>query len=592
MCDEGYAISQVQATEAILKSQNITIHSDGTSRDTKKVVSEQISTGGNETLFLGFTPVATEDASTLLEVTLNSLKRLADSSCEMLALSPDELLQQIQSRISSTMSDRASAMKLWGKKLEEHLQEESTSNVKLNFLHCNAHFLLGLSSKCEKSLLESEAHFKSESDCSLGRDRTDDFFKTDSESSTSRLIRTACEVLGPRGDQKCGRHHDWMTFCPDSNIPSFKSNRFNCFFEAAAALIYHLKTIRLFFSSGTLDEDNLNKKLKAVAMDVDDDQLMCFVCAVALFYLKVTGPYWVLVNSDVLYADFHMYVKMMFSNFQLMSENPSLFLDRKCLSVFENQFPITSPMWESVHAFSNLTDNSAVIENILSNLAKDCIVVTEKQLSDFLPGGKFENVDDSSRRQISHCPLTNLIGESSFGDFDYDMSKRRGASLHNRSANHVIKRNGTVGYITKKPEATQSLLFSHAKKMGKQLRKDNRAMEMKVVIDTKQKFADNQSKKIAKLQAALSRHSKAVDSVKDHGGPCGSPEDVDDLVAKLRSAKKSDRHISEVLKSEIRYQKEMYGQKLKFGDLKFMVSTLKKCLSPVDEPPLKKSKHN
>ena len=36
MGDEDYAVSQMQVVENVLKSDNVTLHSDGTSRDQKK----------------------------------------------------------------------------------------------------------------------------------------------------------------------------------------------------------------------------------------------------------------------------------------------------------------------------------------------------------------------------------------------------------------------------------------------------------------------------------------------------------------------------------------------------------------------------
>ena len=48
---------------------------------------------------------------------------------------------------------------------------------------------------------------------------------------------------------------------------------------------------------------------------------------------------------------------------------------------------------------------------------------------------------------LRHCSLTNLIGESAFGDLDFDFNIRRNASIHNRSATHCIKRNKTMHFL-------------------------------------------------------------------------------------------------------------------------------------------------
>ena len=62
----------------MLAAENFTLHTDGTSRNGKKIVGHQISLDSGETLSLGFTTVATEDSSTLLDVTVQLLQEIKD----------------------------------------------------------------------------------------------------------------------------------------------------------------------------------------------------------------------------------------------------------------------------------------------------------------------------------------------------------------------------------------------------------------------------------------------------------------------------------------------------------------------------------
>ena len=82
---------------------------------------------------------------------------------------------------------------------------------------------------------------------------------------------------------------DWVSFCEKSFIPSFKSNRFNCHFEAAAAIVFHFSKIKMFFTSGILNAPNL--KLESVSCDVQDCFVMSVICCLTFFFLKVTGPF-------------------------------------------------------------------------------------------------------------------------------------------------------------------------------------------------------------------------------------------------------------------------------------------------------------
>ena len=93
---------------------------------------------------------------------------------------------------------------------------------------------MGLSSASEKTLEEIESHLCSESGKKLGRDELPKFkhWKSGSESAACRFVRTACDVLGPRGDAKNGCRQYWDAFCREklqkrSRVSSFRMNRFN-----------------------------------------------------------------------------------------------------------------------------------------------------------------------------------------------------------------------------------------------------------------------------------------------------------------------------------------------------------------------------
>ena len=128
------------------------------------------------------------------------------------------------------------------------MKSELGENVLVHFLHFNAHYFLDIVSSCEKAISAVEYEFI-KINHSLGRDKESKFshFVDCKETATFCLLRTTCDVLGPNGDQKSGCRMDWITFYDKSLIPSFKSNRFNCHFEASAAVIYHAHKIKKFF---------------------------------------------------------------------------------------------------------------------------------------------------------------------------------------------------------------------------------------------------------------------------------------------------------------------------------------------------------
>ena len=188
--------------------------------------------------------------------------------------------------------------------------------------------------------------------------------------------------------------------------------------------------------------------------------------------------------------------------------------------------------------------------------------------------GKYDRVDDTIRKAIALalCPLNNLIGESSFGDFDFDLSN---ASLHNRSAVHMIKRNRTMKFLNKKTTSQQKSILAIAWKYREKYRRNNTQLEQKATDQIRQRFVEKQDKKIQKELASLTKNANIVEAVHENGGPCKSSQDVDELVMKLEGENKTKKSITDAIKDQIRYQKLISKKRLKFGTLEFMINTLK-----------------
>ena len=127
VADEGHILTKFQTAEKMLAVENFALHTDGTSRNAK------IRLESGETLSLGSTTVATEDSTTLLDVTVQLLQEIKDIyGADKSEEERDQIFQSLLSKLTCVKTDRAAVMK--------------------SFLHCNAHFLLGLSRACGSAL--------------------------------------------------------------------------------------------------------------------------------------------------------------------------------------------------------------------------------------------------------------------------------------------------------------------------------------------------------------------------------------------------------------------------------------------------------
>ncbi|GFS24279.1 hypothetical protein ElyMa_003411500, partial [Elysia marginata] len=430
MSAEGQYLSKHQTVEKILECPHFTLGSDATSREKKHYLEQHIVLSDGNVMSLGFSEIATDDAQTLLEKTLDLFNELCKIYCDDENVERDIVFKEIISKMKCLMSDRASVMKLFDKKMAELRNQILDGDVQTHFLFCNAHFLLGISGAVENSMRELEKIVTEDGE-KLGRDDSGAYarFSNSAESSVSRLTRTAAEVMGPRGDDKSGCRSEWLEFLDGfqdvkSRFCSFRANRFNNVFENASAIVFHQHHIVSFLEDFV---SHSNLKLKSVVMDLQDERIMDMMRAFSKFNFLVTSPYWKLMNSNVPYSQFHFYVKRLKTFLELS--------DPRAPAVFPE---FSDPKFDLDFEMSDL------FHQTFKQICSVSLEVLQRQLNDFYDDGIFAgDVPQDVLDVLKTCPLTNLIGERLFGDLDFDMSKRRRASLLLRTSLNMWKHNKT-----------------------------------------------------------------------------------------------------------------------------------------------------
>ena len=212
--NEGTILSNIQVAEKVVESEHVTLHTDGTSKDHRKYVGQQLTLSSGEELSLGFQLVAQEDACTLLDISIANLDQLAEIYSKHEETEKSEVFRIILGKITSLMSDRAAVMKKFDREFETFMKTELGHDIQIHFLFCNAHFMLGLSRASETALKALELGHEEK----LGRDKFMKFkIFTSVGSCAARLVRMTCELTGPRGDEKNGCRSDWEAFLEDKD---------------------------------------------------------------------------------------------------------------------------------------------------------------------------------------------------------------------------------------------------------------------------------------------------------------------------------------------------------------------------------------
>lgn len=215
-----------------------------------------------------------------------------------------------------------------------------------------------------------------------------------------------------------------------------------------------------------------------------------------------------------------------------------------------------------VSVFQFAAQHADSLRHTLQQLMPGMLEVTNRQLTDFLEGEKFGGPPVPTPAGLDHCPLHNLLGENVFGELDFDFNKRRNATLHSRSALHMLRHNKTGKWLRKQGKQSASIL-AFARKKGKILRDKHREKERIVMLRLRQKLAENKQRQLEKEAKVAANKTELIKRLALVGGPCDCAQDVDALVRNLTN----EVHLNNVLKDQIRYQKTILrkGQGLRLG---------------------------
>ena len=567
--DEGQVIAKTHVSEA-LGTCNWDLHTDGTTREGRHIINVAATTSSGQQMSMGYSEVGREDSATLLNVTVNQFKEIAEFHGHSSEDSDSDYICKMMQNLTSLMSDRAAVNKCFNDKLAcwriEMLKaagEDEHKVQQLNFFYCLAHVLLGFSSETEKVLKQLESTFNKP----LGRDATPEF-KTwkSNEASTLRTIRTVSEALGPRGDEKSGCRQDWLAFMESQNKPTFltsyRSNRFNCTFQGAAATSVHVQDIQEFFLSGK----DLNRLTRSIQSDVKSEEIRSILHAIGLMWHHFTGPFWDFCHSKVHYLDLYKYISPLKDSLNTLAENPTLAFDQNMASVFPNFINKCNSSLSS-GLFGIIEPNNELTKRTLQVLAKGFVNVLERQMSDQLPGGShFKPASPERWTRTSHSKLTNLVCENYFADLDYSLNQSRNASLHYLSGLHMLKRNNTMQWLKKKSCAARRILWQTARIQRLPLRIKHVLQSKEARSTRMEKMRQNHAKKQALQNKRILQKQIIVQKSTQYGGPVLTKGDVGSITSCIQL---SQRQKHQILVNEVKYQKlvlnkpgiKKYGQK-------------------------------
>ncbi|KAL8580962.1 hypothetical protein ACOMHN_017529 [Nucella lapillus] len=271
-----------------------------------------------------------------------------------------------------------------------------------------------------------------------------------------------------------------------------------------------------------------------------------------LVVCNVAGPYWCLLGGSIHYLDFYTYIARLITILRDWQQDASPALDPEFCPLFPDiPFQYDGTILQSLLAIDEEKKRS--VKSLLQKVCAGMVKVTERQLADFLPEGKYFGVEDPVLRdKLKHSHITNLLSEECFADLDFSQFKRRSASLHHHSTVNMLKRNMSMSswFLHKSAEQQKDLLQLSSKKAAS-LREKHAQLEKDAVRRRRDLLLENQWKKQAAEERERQRVLSIVEDLQPHQGPCSSPADINRLLEQYST--KSG--LKKALRAEVLFQK-------------------------------------
>lgn len=205
-------------------------------------------------------------------------------------------------------------------------------------------------------------------------------------------------------------------------------------------------------------------------------------------------------------------------------DDASELLDRNFDGIFQGDFELEgdkTAMWDSVFDFVEDPTITTLVLPALQKLMPGLLGVSLNQLIDFLQGGKFGVPPAAYPEGLDHCPLTYLLGENVFGDFDFDIQKHRNSTLQNRSARQMVAHNKTPEWLNKKEDDEKTHLLHFAGKKAPGLMQQRRRQEKLVFLKLRERMAQQEATRQMKAAKLAQQKAELIQRIAEQGGGGG-----------------------------------------------------------------------
>ncbi|KAI8509787.1 hypothetical protein Bbelb_122150 [Branchiostoma belcheri] len=563
MFAEARRLSQMHVADVVSKSDNITVGTDGTTKKHDKFGSVSFFTQQGQ-LVAG----VTEQLSGKTEHQVDMFKKIMHDLATACGASEEEMWVSIK----NTMTDRHVVNKCLNRKLEDIRQEalpkvvkdwdkkspEEKDAMKNMWNHfCSMHFIVGLATSAEAGLKTFENACTCTDHSSSGATGAETFFPSQGESGAHRLVRAVCKAFSHTGAcEKSGHPKEFEAFLQScvpakvNKLISFRGERFNVLFKNGGATYHHKDDLLAYLDTCEAP----NRLLQAVRADLSVPVYVAGCCALGIINKIVTAPLWRLVESESSILDMCQHFHQLHISFSSFIKDPS--------SLMEGEAIFPSVQGEDDDVYKSLfSHDDPEIKRLtcqaLKNIMTEFVVVTERMLKDYLPGGIFHNPTEAQREEMATCPTNNTGLERTFAHLDRDVRFSPNATTLTRESKIMFRLNRTGQYLDTIPMEEKHTVFKEARKAARTDRKLHQE-EQKQLKQHRQELLHARIQKKTLKKAVKEAALEALKSTVKQLGLWDSAEQIEAGLLKLVT--KKSRMLA--LKQQIKFRKEVLGDRV------------------------------
>ena len=513
MTKEMKALSRQQVVENVVKSDNLTLKYDGTTKSLGHLVEVEIATNDN-TYLVGLTRQVGGTANEYVQSIQKSLHRIEQTSKQH--AEPLDILK----KVTNTMTDRC----VTNTAVDDQLQ--NLKGTKTNRFRCAMHPLDSMAKDCEKVIKSYEESVSINDQKSKGNYP----FQHRGESNTQALVRTSAKLYH---DAKFNCSHALSCYLKSVNaVPEadkkksvlfhrFVGNRFHVYFLSSGCLYHYREALVTFFTDQFTPQNAVHSSIFNAL------QVRCMhitTRALGIIGKLVTGPWMRLLGQETNILKMNTHFQQAYSNLTSWSTDASPLLETTAPCAFPEVDVKRDIVFDSL-VQSTEFDNETKI--VLQDLCKACCDVMSRQLETQLPGGAFWHPSAELLHEAESCSSTNISGERCFATADQEILRARHATTGYIEAKTMFRRNRSDEWLDRQTPAEKSCRIQLAMADTKQIRYDDIADQKEHHERVKDRLISTRKQKLEKEDRSRSKTEKWLETMYSSGGLWANRDELD-----------------------------------------------------------------